>query len=169
MSLSMYQASVPVFERALSNLAHVLRKGEEFARERGADADADTMLESRLIYDMLPLVRQVQIATDMATRGTARLTGAEPKSFEDKETSFSELFARIERAIEYLKEFQPEQFDGSEEREIHLELRGGDLHFRGQDYLLAFVLPNLYFHCTTVYNLLREAGVHIGKRDFMGA
>lgn len=163
----MYQASVPVFVRALENLAHVLRKGEAFARERGTDADA--MLAARMIYDMLPLTRQVQIATDMATRGTARLAGVEPMSFEDAEASFAELYARIDRAIEYVKSFQAAQIDGSEEREIHLKMRDGDRDFSGQAYLLGFVIPNLYFHCTTTYNLLRESGVRIGKRDFMGA
>lgn len=167
MSLSMYQASAPMFVRALGNLAHVLRNGEAFARERGAEVDA--MLQSRMIYDMLPLTRQVQIATDMATRGTARLAGVEPMSFEENETSFAELYARIERAVEYLNSFQPAQIDGSEEREIHLKMRTGEMHFNGQDYLLGFVVPNLYFHCTTAYNLLRESGVRIGKQDFMGA
>jgi hypothetical protein len=162
----MYQASVPVFVRALSNLAHVLKKGEAHAKAKGVTDDV--LLNTRLIPDMLPLVKQVQIACDMATRGVARLAGAEPASFEDNEVTFEQLYGRIERAIAYIKGFTAEQIDGSESRAIHLKMRNGEMHFQGQDYLLGFVLPNLYFHCTTAYNILREAGTDIGKQDFIG-
>ena len=114
MALSMYDASVPVFVRVLRNLDQVLAKGEAHARDKGAQADA--LLQSRLIFDMLPLVRQVQIATDMATRGASRLAGAEPRSVEDNETSFEQLHARIAAAIEHLDGFTPAQFDGSQTR-----------------------------------------------------
>lgn len=166
MTLSMFHASVPVSIRALSNLADVLKKGQAHAKSK--NVEDSTMLQTRLIPDMLPLVRQVQIACDMATRGVARLAGAEPAAFEDNEVTFEQLYSRIERAIDYVKSFKPEQVDGSETRDIHLKMRSGEMHFEGQAYLLHFVLPNVFFHCTTAYNILREAGTELGKQDFIG-
>jgi hypothetical protein len=151
MTLSMYQASVPVFVRALGNLRHVLQKGEAFAAGKGIAPEV--LLQTRLIPDMLPLVNQVRIATDMATRGTARLAGAEPTPVADEETTFAELYARI---------------DGSESRPITLQMRTGELKFDGQSYLLHFLLPNLFFHTTTTYDILRQGGVPLGKTDFIG-
>jgi hypothetical protein len=162
----MYDASVPVFVRVLRNLDQVLAKGEAHARDKGADPD--TLLQSRLIFDMLPLVRQVQIATDMATRGASRLAGVEPRSVEDNETTFEQLHARIAAAIAHLEGFTPAQFEGSETRAVSFKTRAGELKFDGQGYLLTYVLPNLYFHATTAYNLLRRNGVGIGKTDFLG-
>lgn len=166
MSLSMHQASVPVFVRALGNLRHVLKKGAEHAKVKSVTDE--TLLQTRLVPDMLPLVKQVQIACDMAARGAARLAGVEPLSFEDNETTLDQLYARIDRVVEYVKSFKPEQIDGSEARPIHLKMRSGDVHFEGQTYLLHFVIPNLFFHCTTAYAILREAGTDIGKNDFLG-
>ncbi|GAB3097428.1 DUF1993 domain-containing protein [Lysobacter terrae] len=166
MTLSMYDASIPVFVRVLRNLDQVLAKGEAHARDKGAEPD--TLLQSRLIFDMLPLVRQVQIATDMATRGASRLTGQEPRSVADDETTFEQLHARIAGAIEHLRSFTPEQFAGSETRTVAFKTRRGEISFDGQNYLLAYVLPNLFFHATTAYGLLRQAGVAIGKTDFLG-
>ncbi|WP_243042155.1 DUF1993 domain-containing protein [Dyella sedimenti] len=166
MTLSMYHASVPVFLRALHNLQHVLRRGEAHAEAR--KYDPSLLLQSRLTVDMLPLTRQVQIATDMAKNGCARLAGVEPLKFEDNETSFAELHTRIERAVEYIKSFRPDQIDGSETRAITLKTRSGEQHFEGQSYLLHFVIPNLFFHCTTAYAILREAGADLGKSDFIG-
>lgn len=166
MTLSMYQASVPVFLRALSNLSHVLKKGETHAKAK--DVASDVLLQTRLIPDMLPLVKQVQIATDMAKNGTARLAGVDPLKFEDNETSFDQLHARIERAIDYIKSFKPEQIDGSEGRTVTIKTRNGEQSFEGQAYLLHFVLPNLFFHCTTAYNILRLSGAELGKSDFIG-
>lgn len=166
MSISMYSASVPGFIRALEALAHVLRKGEAHAVAKGYEPDV--LLQTRLIADMFPLVRQIQIATDLAKNGAARLAGVEPLKFDDDETTFAEIYKRIDRALDYLRTFKPEQIDGSERRAIHLETRRGPLDFDGEGYLLGFVLPNLYFHCTTSYALLREAGVDIGKVDFLG-
>jgi hypothetical protein len=162
----MYQASVPLFLRALTNLNHVLKLGEKHAKDKGVEGSV--MLQTRLIPDMLPLVKQVQIATDMAKNGTARLAGVDPLKFEDNETSFEELYSRIERAIEYIKSFRPEQIDGSETRAITLKTRNGEQHFEGEAYLLHFVIPNVFFHCTTAYNILRVAGTNIGKQDFIG-
>ncbi|MDQ2972229.1 MAG: DUF1993 domain-containing protein [Rhodanobacteraceae bacterium] len=166
MTISMYQASVPVFVRALTNLTNVLKKGEAHAKAKGAEPDA--LLQQRLIFDMLPLVKQVQIACDMAARGAARLAGVEPKSFEDNETTLAQVYARIDAAIAHVKTFKPEQIDGSEGRNIHLKMRNGEMDFTGIEYLLGFALPNLYFHCTTAYDILRVAGADIGKMDFIG-
>lgn len=166
MTLSMYQASVPVFLRALTNLSHVLKKGETHTGAKSVSEDV--ILQTRLIPDMLPLARQVQIATDMAKNGVARLAGAELLKFEDNETTFEQLQARIERAIDYIKTFKPEQIDGSETRQVTIKTRNGDQTFEGDAYLLHFVLPNLFFHCTTAYAILRVAGADIGKTDFIG-
>ena len=166
MTLSMYQASAPVFTRALGNLTHVLKKGEAHAKTKNVSDEA--LLQTRLIIDMLPLIKQVQIACDMATRGMARLAGVEPQSFEDNETTLAQAYDRIARATDYIRSFTPEQIDGSETRAIHLKMRNGEMNFDGQTYLLHFLLPNLFFHCTTAYNILREAGTDIGKTDFIG-
>lgn len=166
MSLPMYQASVPVFVRALTNLRHVLQKGEAHAKAKNV-ADA-VLLQTRLIPDMLPLVKQVQIACDMACRGSARLAGEEPKSFEDNEATMAEVYNRVDRAIAYAQSFKAEQIDGSESRTIRLKMRSGEQEMPGQSYLLQFILPNLYFHCATTYNLFRSMGVEIGKSDFIG-
>jgi hypothetical protein len=168
MSLSMYQASVPVFLRALHNLHDVLNKGEAHAIDKGYDPAV--LLQTRLIPDMLPLVRQVQIATDMAKNGCARLAGVEPLAFPDDEATFAHLYARIDRALDYIKGFTAAQLDGSETRAVSFMTRNnGEMKFDGQSYLLHFVLPNLFFHSTTTYAILREAGVALGKADFMGA
>lgn len=158
---------MPVFVRALTNLAHVLKKGEAHATAKGVTDEV--LLQTRLIPDMLPLVKQVQIAADMATRGAARLAGVEPQAFEDNETTLAQLQARIERALAYVQTFTPAQIDGSEARAIVLKMRTGELNFTGQNYLLQFVLPNLFFHCTTTYTILREAGAELGKSDFIGS
>lgn len=167
MGITMYSASVPGFLRALEALAHVLRKGEEFARAR--DYDPALLLQARLAPDMFPLVRQVQIATDLAKNGAARLAGVEPPKFEDDETTFVELFSRIARARDFLGTFEAQPFAGSETREIRFATRRGEMRFNGHDYLFQFVLPNLYFHCAVAYALLREAGVPVGKLDYLGA
>ncbi len=166
MTISMYQVAVPVFVRALGNLAHVLKKGEQHAKSK--NVSDDVLLQTRLIPDMLPLIKQIQIACDMATRGAARLAGVEPQSFEDNETTLAQAYDRIERSVAYVKSFTPAQFDGSETRAIHLKMRNGELNFEGQAYLLHFVIPNLFFHCTTAYDILRQAGTDIGKTDFIG-
>lgn len=168
MTLSMHQASVPVFVRALGNLREVLRKGEAHAVAAGYDPAL--LLQLRQAPDMFPLLRQVQIATDMAKNACARLAGVEPLGFPDDEASFAELHARLDRAIDYIGGFTAQQLDGSEDKPITLQTRNdGELKFDGQSYLLHYVLPNVFFHCTTAYALLRGAGVAIGKKDFIGA
>jgi hypothetical protein len=166
MSITMYQTSVPGFVRALTNLDAVLAKGAAHAASKKI-AD-EVMLQTRLTPDMLPLVKQVQIACDMCARGAARLAGVEPQNFADTETTFAQLHERIAAAIAYVKTFKPEQIDGSETRDIELKSANGNMNFNGQDYLLGFVLPNVYFHCSTAYSILRQVGTEIGKLDFIG-
>jgi hypothetical protein len=167
MPISMYRASAPVLARALRNLAAVLRKGEAHATQR--TIDPSVLLGYRLAPDMFPLTRQVQIATDMAKGCVARLAGVEVPSYEDKETTFAELYARIDRTVAFIEGFQPGQIDGSEQRSVTLTTRGGELTFEGLSYLCEFVLPNVYFHCTAAYSILRHCGVELGKKDFLGA
>lgn len=166
MPVSMFEFSVPVFVRTLRNLRAVLEIGEKFAGEKGIAPDV--LLQTRLIPDMLPLVRQVQIATDMAKNGSARLTATEPMPFPDEEATFGELYARIDRCIGYLEGFKAPQFEGSESRAITFKTRAGDLNFDGLGYLTTYVVPNLYFHASIAYAILREAGAPLGKNDFLG-
>ncbi len=166
MTISMYQASVPVFTRALHNLSAVLEKGAAYASAKGVTPDG--LLQQRLIFDMLPLIKQVQIACDTAARSTARLAGVEPRSFPDEETTLAQVQDRITRTLDYLGSFKPEQIDGSEEREIVHPGRAGETRYRGLAYVTDYALPNFFFHCTTAYDILRVAGVAIGKRDFLG-
>lgn len=166
MSLSMYQASIPVFQRVLGNLRAILEKGAAHAEARKLDATALTGF--RLYPDMFPLTRQVYIAADMAKGCAARLAGVEPPRYEDTETTFAELIARIDKTLAYIGGFTAAQIDGSEQRAIQLKSPRGEMNFQGQDYLLNFVLPNLHFHCTTAYNILRHNGVELGKMDYLG-
>ena len=166
MSLSMYQASVPVFIRTLTNLSAILKKGEAYAQAK--KIDPAVLANARLYPDMLPLTRQVQIASDTAKGCASRLAGQEPPSYPDNEQTFAELQARIDRTIAHLKSLKPAQIDGSEERAIELKMRDRTLHLKGQGYLLERSLPNLFFHVTTAYDILRHNGVEIGKKDFLG-
>jgi hypothetical protein len=166
MGFSLYDASIPVFVRALRNLAGLLEKGQADAVARGFDPGV--LLAARLAPDMLALPRQVQIACDMAKNGAARLAGVDAPSFPDTEASFEELQARIAKTIGFIETVSAAQLDGAETRRIHLKFPGQEMEFSGADYLTGFVLPNLYFHVTTTYALLRHNGVKIGKRDFIG-
>lgn len=166
MTISMYQASVPVFLRALDNLSAILDIGAAHAEANRIDPLVLT--GARLYPDMYPLTRQVQIACDMVKGGAARLAGIEAPSRADTEKTFAELNERIEWTAAFLRRFDAEQIDGSEDRPIVMRTPFGELHFTGQQYLLGFVLPNLYFHSTTAYNLLRHSGVALSKRDFLG-
>jgi len=167
MTISMYTASVPLFTRALGALSAVLGKGAAFAEAR--KIEQAVLLQSRLAPDMFPLARQVQIASDTAKGCVARLAGVEVPSFPDTETSFAELQDRLARTLALVAGFTPAQIDGSEDKEIVLKFRTGEQRFTGLDYLSFFVLPNVYFHCTTAYDILRHNGVELGKRDFLGA
>ncbi|KMN37585.1 hypothetical protein VI26_02885 [Chromobacterium sp. LK1] len=166
MSVSMYQASVPVLIRGLNNLSALLDKA-------AADADArkiapEVLLNARLAPDMFALTRQVQIASDSAKGCVARLAGVEVPSYADEEASFDELRQRIAKTVAYVQGFAAAQIDGSETREVVLKVRGEEIRFSGQSYLLGFVLPNFYFHITTAYAILRHNGVPLGKMDYLG-
>jgi len=166
MTISMYQASVPAFIRALNNLAAILEKGVAHAQAR--KIDESVLLNSRLFPDMFPLVRQVQIATDTVRSGAGRLAQVDFPSFEDKESSFQELSLRIRNTIGFLESLQPAQIDGSEDRTISWQTRSSTKSMQGQPYLMNHLLPNVHFHVTTAYNILRHNGVEVGKKDFLG-
>lgn len=167
MSLSMYQASAPVFLRRLHGLLVVLDKTVAHIEARKLDPNA--LLQARLYPDMFPLTRQIQICTEFAKGAVGRLAGQELPVYEDTETTFEELKARVEKTIAYVGGFQPDQIDGSEDRDITLVRRGETSVVKGQEYLLQQAMPNFYFHLTTAYALLRHNGVEIGKRDYIGA
>ena len=166
MQISMYRASVPVFTRAFTNLRHVLGKGEAWAVER--KVDPAVLLGYRLAPDMFPLTRQVQVATDMAKGCVSRLAGVDVPSWKDEEASFAELYARLQKAIDYCGSFTPSQIDGSERKVVTLKRASGDVTYEGLPYLLEYVQPHVYFHCVTAYAILRHCGVPIGKQDFIG-
>ena len=166
MSISMYQASIPVFVRALGNLSHVLGKAAAHAAQH--KIDPGVLLAARLYPNMFPLSRQIQIATDMAKGAAARLAGVERPVHEDTEASFDEMQTRIQKTIDFLNSITPAQVDGSEEKTIALTIGGQPVTLKGQEYLLFNALPNFYFHVTTAYTVLRHNGVEIGKKDFLG-
>jgi hypothetical protein len=162
----MYQASVPVFVRALNNLAAILEKAPAHAEAR--KIDPAVLINYRLYPDMLPLSKQVQIASDSAKGGAARLAGAEPPKYEDNETTFAELIARLRKTVAYLETIKPEQIDGSEDKTVSWKTQTTTRTMQGMPYLLNHVTPNVYFHVTTAYGILRHCGVEIGKQDFLG-
>ena len=167
MSFSFYAASAPVFVRMLSNLSAILDKAEAHCSERKIAPEA--LLQFRLYPDMFPLVRQVQIATDMTKGAAARLAGADVPSYADTETTFEELRARLAKTVDFIESLKPEQFEGAEDRAITLKIGGQERSFVGSDYLLNFALPHAYFHVTTTYAILRHCGVELGKKDYIGA
>jgi hypothetical protein len=163
----MYQAAIPPLIRSLSNLVGILEKGAAYAEAK--KIEPAVLLGTRLYPDMFPLSRQVQIASDIARRGAARLAEVEAPIMEDNETTFLELLTRLQETISFLKTLSPEQIDGTETKSINLPVGGETLTFDGQSFLLYFVLPNVYFHVTTAYNILRHCGVEVGKRDYLGS
>ena len=168
MTIPMHAASVPVFQQMLAALAGVLAKAETFAAERKIEPVA--LLQARLFPDLFPLARQVQIACDFAGSVSARLAGADVPAYEGGDDTFSDLQQRINATLAFIAGLDASQFDGSEEREI--VLRPGtpkERRIGGQAYLLAYGLPQFFFHVTTAYDLLRHNGVEIGKKDYMGA
>jgi hypothetical protein len=167
MPQSMSQSSLPAFEITLNALSAVLDKAEAFATTK--KIDPAVLLRTRLAPDMFDLTRQVQIATDQARRGAARLAGVEAPSAPDTETTIAQLKERIAKTVAFVKGLDRKAIDASAEREITFPLgpeKKG--HMKGDDYLNQFVLPNFYFHCTTAYVILRHSGVEVGKQDFVG-
>lgn len=166
MSITMYQASVPVFTRFLTTLATILEKAAAHAEAK--KIDPAVLVNARLYPDMLPLARQIYIATDHAKGCVARLAGTEPPRYDDVEVTFPDLVARIKKTLAFIATFQPQQIDGSEEREIRLKLGKHEINTRGLPYLLNIATPNIYFHLVTAYAILRHNGIEIGKLDFLG-
>jgi len=166
MKISMHAMSVEVFAHTLGSLSAVLDKGVAYAKHR--KFEPAVLLASRLAPDMLPLTRQVQIACDIAKNAVARLTGQEPPRFPDTETSFEELHARIARTVDYLKSIPPHALEGAETRDIKLTTGERTLEFKGLHFLQHWAIPNVLFHATTAYAILRHNGVELGKRDFLG-
>jgi uncharacterized protein len=166
MTVSMFTASVPVYTQFLTALSKNLKKAAAHAEAK--KIDPSVFINARLAPDMLPLSAQVQIATDHVKGSLSRLAGVEAPKFEDNEKTFDELEARIQKTLAYAKTFKPEQIDGTEGKEIVLTFGTQKFPFNGQTYLIQFALPNFYFHTSIAYAILRENGVEIGKRDFMG-
>jgi hypothetical protein len=166
MTVSMFTASVPVYTQFLTSLSAILKKAAAHAEAK--KIDPSIFINARLSPDMYALARQVQIATDHAKGSLARLAGVDVPSYPDTEATFDELEARIQKTLAYVKTFKPEQIDGTEGKEIVLTFGTQKFPFNGQTYLIQFALPNFYFHTTMAYAILRENGVDVGKRDFMG-
>jgi hypothetical protein len=166
MSLSMYQASVPVFAQYLTSLDGLLAKAEALCAAK--KIDEAVFAGFRLAPDMFPLSRQVQIGCDFAKGATARLAGMDVPSWPDDEKTLGELRARVKKTLDFVTSFKPGQIDGSEGRDITLKIQGAPVTFKGQPYLTNFALAHFFFHTTTAYNILRHNGVEVGKRDFIG-
>jgi hypothetical protein len=166
MKTSMYQTSIPTFIRVLNNLAAILEKAAAHAEARKIDASA--LLNARLFPDMFPLTRQVQLAADTANTGAARLAGTEAPAYDNAESSFAELISRLRKTIAQLEVLKPEQLDGTEDKTVSWQTRSSTKSMQGLPYLTNHVLPNLYFHTTTAYNILRHNGVELGKMDYLG-
>ena len=166
MTISMFQASAPVFTQFLGALSGILDKAAAHAEAK--KIDPAFLLSMRLYPDMFALVRQVRAATDHAVTAVSRLAGVEPPTFTNTEATFAELKERIARTIAFIDGLTPAQIDGSEDKEITFKFPSGERKFTGQSLLLGFSLPNFYFHATTAYDILRHCGVEIGKKDFMG-
>ena len=166
MKISMYQTSIPTFVRVLNNLAAILEKGAAHAEAR--KIDPTVLLNARLFPDMFPLTRQVQLVTDTANGGAARLAGTEVPVYDNNETSFPELITRIRKTVAQLEAFKPEQLDGTEDKTVTWQTRTSTRSMQGLPYLLNHVFPNLFFHTTTAYDILRHNGVELGKMDYLG-
>ncbi|SCK52870.1 hypothetical protein VAR608DRAFT_5352 [Variovorax sp. HW608] len=166
MALSLYDISVPVFTRALGQLSHILDKGLAHAQASGIDPSQ--LVDARLAPDMFTLAGQVQSASDAAKFGVARIAGITGPSFPDTESTYAELQARVAKTIDYLGTVDRGLIDGHEDREVVMKVRGNELKFTAQRYLLQFAIPNFFFHVTTAYDILRHNGVPIGKLDYLG-
>ena len=166
MKISMYDACVPPGIRMMNNLAAILEKAAAHAEAK--KIDSAVLVDARLYPDMFPLVRQVQIASDSAKAGAARLAGFEPPSYDDNEKTMPELIMRARKTAAFLETLKAAQFEGSEDRTINWKTRTTEKSMLGEPYLVHQVLPNIYFHVTTAYNILRHNGVELGKMDFLG-
>lgn len=166
MSLSLYEATIPTFLHSLHSLKSILEKAVAHGEAR--KFDPNVFVATRLYPDMLPLNRQVQIASDAAKGAAARLSGTEAPKFEDNEATMAELLARVGKTIDYLQSFKAEQFAGAESRVITIKTPRSEFNFKAADFVRHWALPNFFFHVTTAYALLRHGGVELGKLDFLG-
>ena len=166
MKISMHAMSVGVFTHSLGSLSAFLEKGQAHAAQR--KFEPAVLLASRLAPDMFPLTRQVQLACDLAKNSVARLAGQEPPRFPDTEASFEELHARIARTLDYLNSVPAAELEGAETRDSKVPTRDGTLEFKGLEFLQHWAIPNVFFHVTSAYAILRHNGVELGKRDFLG-
>jgi hypothetical protein len=166
MSISMYQASAPVFDRLLGNLAAILAKATDWAETR--KIDPAVLLASRLAPDMFPLTRQLQIACDFGKGTCARLAGLDVPKYEDNETTFAEFQARIAKTRAFIATISAAQIDGSEDRDIRWQQGPREREFKGLAYLSGYALPNFYFHYTMAYAILRHNGLGLAKGDYIG-
>ena len=162
---AMYDASVTTLTRALTNLVHVLEKGAAHAEAK--KIEPSVLVGARLYPDMFALSKQVQVACDVARIGTARLAQVEPPKHEDNETTFPQLVERARKTIAYLGTLKPEQFDDGS-RMVTFPTQKETRTWPASRYLFQRVLPNVFFHCTTTYDILRHNGVELGKADFLG-
>ena len=165
MPISMYHASVPVFLQLLGGLKGVIEKAETHANSH--KWEENTLLNWRLYPDMFTLARQVRQASEHAF-GAGRAAGVEVPNLPAIDNSYTEMKARIDKTIDFLKGLKPGQLDGREDQQVTITAGGQQRNFRAQNYLYHFAMPNFYFHTTTAYNILRSLGIEIGKRDFMG-
>jgi hypothetical protein len=165
MSVSMYQIAVPSFQKHLHALDGIIDKAQAYATAR--KIAPETLLTARLYPDMFNFTRQVQESCKFAALSAQRLANVEVPAETDSEKTFEELKARIARTLELLASVKPEQFEGSDDRQITIKVGPNEMSFSGRDYLLHFALPNFYFHAATAYGILRHNGLEIGKRDFM--
>jgi hypothetical protein len=166
MTISMYHASIPRIDNMLKSLLHILEKAEQHVEAKKWNEAALTQF--RLYPDMLPLTKQVQIATDTAKGVVARLAGVESPVYEDNEQSLAELKQRVAKTIAYVNGFTAAQIDGTEDKAIVTKRGDKETHYTGMQFLLGHAMPNLYFHITTAFAIFRHNGVEIGKRDYLG-
>jgi hypothetical protein len=164
--MSFYDASVPAFLQILGSLQGILSKAEAHCTAK--KIAPEVLLGARLFPDMLPLSKQIQLASDFATKGCARLTHSEVPSTPDTEKSFEELRQRLAKAADYVKAFKPAQFEGADTKDITFPVGPSSMTLKGQQFLNNFAFPNFYFHAATAHGILRHNGVEIGKRDFLG-
>lgn len=164
--MELYDVSIAPLIRNLHNLKHILQQGEAYAEQK--KTDPQVLLNSRLFVDMYPLIKQVQLVSDMSKGAGARLAGIEIPQYADDEDSFEQLYARIDKTVDFLQKISASQLADAATKEVILTIRKVDLTFTGLDYLEKWAMPNVYFHTTTAYNILRHLGVQLGKTDFLG-
>ena len=165
--MSFYDASVPAFLQILGSLSGILTKAEKHCAAK--NIKPEVLLGARLYPDMLPFSKQVQLASDFAAKGCARLTGSEVPATPDTEKTFEELKQRLAKTIDYVKAFKPAQFEGADAREVTFPIGPTNtLTLKGQQFVNNFAFPNFYFHAATAHGILRHNGVEVGKRDFLG-